>query len=135
MESRSGRQSKRAPEGKVRIVAVDLDIDGQPVDALQPMSIVVRIRCDEPGRLAPRVLVRDGERAEVEALAPVRDVTDPGELALRCDIPAGALGGLKHAVDVEAWLDTATETYASMHAHAQHFKSRRTWRAPALRPP
>jgi hypothetical protein len=123
-DSRAARPSKRAPEGKVRIVAVDLDTDGQPVDPLQPMSIVVRISCDEPGRLEARVLVRGAGHGEVEAVAPVRDVTEPGELALCVAIPADALGELKHSIDVEAWLRTATETYASMHASAQRFRSR-----------
>lgn len=122
-ESRSERRSNRAPGGKVHILAVDLDSDGQ-VDTLEPMSIVVRIRCDEPGRLHARLLVRDGQRGELEAVAPGRDVAHPGLYALRCDIPADALGGLKHAVDVEAWLATAGETYASLHLSAQRFKSR-----------
>jgi hypothetical protein len=123
-EARSERQSNRAPGGKVRIVAVDLEPDGQPSDPLQPTSIVVRIRCDEPGQLQARVLVRDGQRGEVEAVAPVRDVDQPGVYALRCDIPANVLGGLKHSVDVETWLATAGGTYASMHVFAQRFKSR-----------
>ena len=122
-ESRSERQSNRAPGGKVRIVAVDLDTDSQ-VDTHQPMSIVVQIRCDEPGRLHARLLVRDGQRGEVEAIAHVRDVTHPGLFSFSCDIPGDALGGLKHAVDVEASLATASETYASMHACAQRFRSR-----------
>jgi hypothetical protein len=94
------------------------------VDAHEPMSIVVQIGCDEPGRLHARVLVRGGQRGELEAVAPVRVVTDPGLYTFSCDIPADVLGGVKHAVDVEAWLTTASETYASMHAYAQRFRSR-----------
>jgi hypothetical protein len=118
------RQSNRAPGGKVRIIAVDLDGDEPAVDELQGVSIVVRIRCDAPGRLNARVLVRTGERAEVEAVAPSRDVTSPGMFALRCDIPDDTLSAFRHAVDVEAWLNTATEEYASMHTQAQRFRSR-----------
>jgi len=123
-KSRPEQQSTRAPAGKVHVVGVDLDEDGQPVDTLQPMPITVRISCDEAGTLAVRVLVRGAGHGELEAVPPVREVTEPGELALQFEVPPDALGELKHAVDVEVWLRTSTETYASMHVAARRFRSR-----------
>jgi hypothetical protein len=132
--SRPERQSKRAPNSKVRIVSVDVDNADQPIDPMQPMSIGVRISCDGPGRLEARVLVRGAGHGEVEALAPPRDVNEPGTHAFGFEVPPGALGELKHSVDVEAWLFTDTETFASMQVAAHRFRSRdRGGRRPFVR--
>jgi hypothetical protein len=132
--SRPERQSRRVPNGRVRIVSVDVETAEQPVGPLQPLSIIVRIRCDGPGRLEARVLVRGAGHGEVEAIVPARDVTEPGTYGFSFEVPPRALGELKHSVDVEAWLRTETETFASMQVAAQRFRSReRGGRRPFVR--
>jgi hypothetical protein len=118
---RPDRLPKRVPEGKIHILSAQVD-DRQPgADASSTIGIAVRIGCDEPGRLRARVVVRGGVLAEVEAVAPEHEMREPGELVLRCDVPAGSLFAVKHHVDVEAWLDTPTDSFATMHLSAQRF--------------